>query len=118
MDAGLRLRAPYAAGVQQAVDAFYRNDPYFPRPWANIYTDEDNKVWEVFRREFLKRSDEILGTDETIVAARRIDQVSKGDLAWPWIVGIEREGRRRMEAQAEQDQKESARRVVTGIDTV
>lgn len=33
-----------SAGVQQAVDAFYRNDHYFLRPWANEYTTEDGRV--------------------------------------------------------------------------
>jgi hypothetical protein len=51
-----------AAGVQQAIDAFYRNDPYFPRPWANV-----------FKRAFLQESNGTLTTEEAVVAARGTD---------------------------------------------
>lgn len=70
-----------AVGVQQAVNAFYRNDPYFPRPWANEYTVEDTRLWGVFAGAFLQESDDILGTDEAVVAARVSDDAYEGDLA-------------------------------------
>lgn len=45
------------AGVQQAVKAFFRNDPYYPRPRDGT----DQSLWNVFRDHFLRASAEILG---------------------------------------------------------
>jgi hypothetical protein len=107
-----------AAGVQQAIDAFYRNDPYFSRPWANEYTSEDARVWNVFKRAFVQESDGILTTEEAVVAARGTDVECGRDLAWLWVEGVEREGRRRMIEQAEKDGKEKARRMVAELDAI
>ncbi|KAN0070175.1 Zinc finger domain containing protein [Elaphomyces granulatus] len=41
-------------GVDQAVTAFLRNDPYYPRP------DSSKEIWEVFRDNYLKVSEHIL----------------------------------------------------------
>ncbi|OQV03759.1 hypothetical protein CLAIMM_08762 [Cladophialophora immunda] len=42
------------AGVEQAARAFLRNDPYFPRPAAQVATD--NALWLEFRRRYLEYS--------------------------------------------------------------
>lgn len=83
-----------STGVQQAVDAFYRNDPYFPRTWTNEYTTEDGRVWDVFREAFLTESDNILDPRLYIVAGRGTEGWDE-DLAWLWVKRVEREGRRR-----------------------
>ncbi len=49
------------AGVVSAVDAFWQNDPYYPRPVPPA--DQDFGLWEVFRDEYLERSREILGEE-------------------------------------------------------
>ncbi|KAL4925396.1 zinc finger protein [Aspergillus undulatus] len=48
-------------GVQQAVNSFWKNDPFFPRP--NL----DTALWEAFREEYVSTStraikDEALGS--------------------------------------------------------
>ena len=43
-------------GVEQAVKAFLRNDPFYPRPG-------DGKLWEEFRGTFLQTSKDILGEE-------------------------------------------------------
>jgi hypothetical protein len=49
-------------GMTKAVDAFWGNDPYFPRPGR---TDpKDVKLWSVFRGRFLEVGKEILGARE------------------------------------------------------
>lgn len=40
------------AGVQQAVTAFWRNDPFYPRP--------QSKLWGDFREQYLMSSEEII----------------------------------------------------------
>jgi len=49
------------AGVVSAANAFWENDPYYPRPVP--LTDQDYGLWEVFRGEYLERSGEILGEE-------------------------------------------------------
>lgn len=39
------------AGVDQAVAAFYRNDPYFPRPSLSKDT-QDHATWDVFEKAY------------------------------------------------------------------
>ena len=45
-------------GVEQAVAAFWRNDPYYPRPRSGNVKDES--LWTVFRETFLDTSGAIL----------------------------------------------------------
>jgi hypothetical protein len=52
------------AGVEQVWRAFYRNDPYYPRPGRDI--SEDQRLWKVFRERFLEASSIILGADIVI----------------------------------------------------
>ncbi|KAH7067344.1 zinc finger protein-domain-containing protein [Paraphoma chrysanthemicola] len=48
-------------GMKQACAAFYRNDPFFPRPGSGDTADEE--LWEVFRQRFLLASRRILGEE-------------------------------------------------------
>lgn len=43
-------------GVKQAVDAFYKNDPYKPRPGR----DNDRTLWIEFKNRFIEASLAIL----------------------------------------------------------
>lgn len=45
-------------GMKSACEAFFRNDPYYPRPGTGDADDE--KLWGVFRNRFLRVSREIL----------------------------------------------------------
>jgi hypothetical protein len=72
----------------------------------------------VFKRAFVQESDGILTTEEAVVAARGTDVECGRDLAWLWVEGVEREGRRRMIEQAEKDGKEKARRMVAELDAI
>ncbi|KAI8937280.1 hypothetical protein NX059_006488 [Plenodomus lindquistii] len=77
----VRDMAQDEGGVRQAAVAFWRNDPYFPRPFGAGHTEEDGKWWAVFREAFLKASE---GRD--------------GGLAQIWVDVVEQEGERRREA--------------------
>lgn len=46
-------------GIEQACAAFFRNDPYYPRPGRG--NDEDRRLWAVFRERFLEVSRGIFG---------------------------------------------------------
>ncbi|KAF2092891.1 hypothetical protein NA57DRAFT_49382 [Rhizodiscina lignyota] len=46
------------AGVEQAVAAFFRNDPFFPRPAATDARDQG--LWRHFRAQYIRTSDEML----------------------------------------------------------
>ena len=48
-----------AKGVDQAVAAFYRNDPYLPRPGRD--NGADQVLWKEFKVRFLEASSAILG---------------------------------------------------------
>lgn len=48
-------------GVSQAVTAFFRNDPFFPRP-GHAADTLDEALWTQFRDRFLNTSAEILGS--------------------------------------------------------
>ncbi|KAF2644984.1 hypothetical protein P280DRAFT_514443 [Massarina eburnea CBS 473.64] len=74
------------AGVDEAVHAFYRNDPYYPRPFAYGYTDEDASLWKTFRTRFLETSRRIFGQRDGVDGVR---------LATLLIEKIEEEGRRK-----------------------
>ena len=42
-------------GVDAVVKAFYKNDPYYPRPWGSTKTDQ--QLWNVFRESYLESSE-------------------------------------------------------------
>ena len=90
-------------GVQQAVDAFWRNDPYFPRPWTNNYTNADRRSWELFKGKFLEESEKILRPKETV----RDEWV---DFARLWVDKVEEEGWRRAREGARNGEMASAGR--------
>lgn len=46
-------------GVHQAVAAFYKNDPFYPRPGKP--DDRDQQLWKEFKDQFLSSSEAILG---------------------------------------------------------
>ncbi|KAF4451365.1 calcineurin-like phosphoesterase [Fusarium austroafricanum] len=50
-------------GVASAAECFWWNDPYYPRPGS----DNDPKLWSVFREHFLQVSSEILKDKEQSV---------------------------------------------------
>ncbi|KAH6693847.1 zinc finger protein-domain-containing protein [Plectosphaerella plurivora] len=49
-------------GMDRAVPAFYRNDPFYPRPGKG---DADVETWEAFREQYLKRSQTLLRDRKT-----------------------------------------------------
>ncbi|OQN97867.1 hypothetical protein B0A48_16178 [Cryoendolithus antarcticus] len=50
------------AGIEQAARAFYRNDPYYPRPDGE--DKADNALWDIFVKRFLVASERVLGASE------------------------------------------------------
>lgn len=46
-------------GVEQDCAAFFRNDPYYPRPGRG--NSKDQRLWEMFRERFLEVSKGIFG---------------------------------------------------------
>jgi hypothetical protein len=84
-------------GMRQAVDAFWRNDPYFPRPWAQNHTLEDKELWDVFVDEFLGESERILArqmeSDRGPNAQAKYEK--RMALAMWWVTEVEAEGNRR-----------------------
>jgi hypothetical protein len=51
-----------AAGVEQACNAFFKNDSFYPRPASTTAADE--ALWMAFRQRFLEASREIIGEDD------------------------------------------------------
>lgn len=78
-------------GMKQAVTAFYRNDPYYPRPYAHGYTEADGRLWQTFRTQYLEKSRELLKKDE------------ERELADMFIELVEAEGRARSERAKKED---------------
>lgn len=50
------------AGLQLAIDAFFLNDPYFPRPLSP--NAHERQIWEAFSNAYLKTGEGILETEE------------------------------------------------------
>ncbi|KAI4129772.1 MAG: hypothetical protein LQ338_002082 [Usnochroma carphineum] len=65
------------AGVKQAVEAFYRNDPYFPRPGSN--NPNNQALWDEFKDCFLETSNDILAQEspEARLPALWVDMVEE-----------------------------------------
>ena len=53
-------------GVEQAVVAFYKNDPFFPRPCREIKDEKDQGLWTAFRIQFLETSKDILEQENSL----------------------------------------------------
>ena len=64
-------------GVEQAVAAFYRNDPYYPRPGRD--NSMDQALWKEFKLRFLEASEAILGqgSPEACLPALWVDLVER-----------------------------------------
>lgn len=64
-------------GIDLAVEAFFLNDPYYPRPLGAVSADQ--QLWKVFQDRYLERSNQIMaGEDSDEVRAlpgRFIDRV-------------------------------------------
>ncbi|EQB48468.1 hypothetical protein CGLO_12299 [Colletotrichum gloeosporioides Cg-14] len=53
-------------GVQMAADAYWDNDPYYPRPTKNDDNHStEGKIWREFKRVYLAKAREILGDEAT-----------------------------------------------------
>ncbi|KAK8167150.1 zinc finger protein-domain-containing protein [Phyllosticta citribraziliensis] len=53
------------AGVRRAVDAFWMNDPYYPRPPRRDGVDDfEGALWDTFVARFLEISEMILAGEE------------------------------------------------------
>jgi hypothetical protein len=83
----IRYMAQDSHGVQQAVDAFYRNDPYFPRPFVFGHREEDVEVWEISRTQFLSESKKILGDNGIALADEWVDGVENEEARRKRLVG-------------------------------
>lgn len=71
-------------GVTQAAAAFWRNDPYYPRP------EKDSSLWSVFRERYLQVSEACGGDGSEPKAAEQRRVLSKD-----FIELVEQEGKRR-----------------------
>lgn len=67
------------SGVEQAAAAYYRNDPYYPRPGRENILDQ--KLWKEFKDRFLEVSEGII--DQKSLDAR---------LPPLWVESVERRG--------------------------
>ncbi|KAJ5180686.1 hypothetical protein N7492_003896 [Penicillium capsulatum] len=98
-----RQMAMDSKGVQQAATAFWRNDPYYPRPGKAYSTDIS--LWTVFRQHYIQTSKEFIdiSIDKPLEAERRrglskqtvfdeigVGSVGKvfGQLASPWAFKV------------------------------
>ncbi|KAK2038605.1 hypothetical protein LZ31DRAFT_532958 [Colletotrichum somersetense] len=56
---------PTPLGIEQAVKAFWENDPYFPRPNQDLSSTE-GKLWQEFKSVYLAKSFECTDSSATI----------------------------------------------------
>jgi hypothetical protein len=63
------------AGVEQACVAFYKNDPFYPRPGTGEAADEE--LWTVFKRRFLESSQRILEADKWFLADKLMERIEE-----------------------------------------
>ena len=70
------------AGVVQAAAAFWRNDPYYPRP------DKDPSLWSVFRERYIQVSE---------ACERQLQAAERSILSRHFIDLVEQEGKKREE---------------------
>lgn len=69
-------------GVVQAAAAFWRNDPYYPRP------DKDSSLWSVFRQRYIQVSEACEG---------QLQAAERSILSRHFIDLVEQEGKKRKE---------------------
>jgi hypothetical protein len=66
------------AGIEKACVAFFRNDPFYPRPDSGEAADEE--LWKVFKQRFLEASRRILGEgseDGRILAEKLVERIEE-----------------------------------------
>ena len=69
-------------GVMQAARAFWRNDPFYPRPGSG---NDDERLWKLFRRRFEQVSEGMLeGTGEEVarLPVRLMDKIEESVGVW------------------------------------
>lgn len=73
------------SGIDQAWRAFYKNDPFYPRP--NRDNSEDQRLWVAFKERFMEASAIILGPENEIshFPGLLIDKIEDGN---PFAAGI------------------------------
>jgi hypothetical protein len=65
-------------GVEQACSAFFKNDPFYPKPGTGKAADE--KLWIVFKQMFLQSSYRIMGEagkDKWFLAALLMERIEE-----------------------------------------
>jgi hypothetical protein len=70
------------AGVEQACAAFFKNDPFYPRPGTGEAADEE--LWMVFKQRFRESSRRNLGEasqDKWLLADRLIESIDDEGLS-------------------------------------
>jgi hypothetical protein len=63
------------AGVERACVAFFKNDPFYPRPGGRETADEE--LWKVFKQKFLEASRKVLGEKEVLLAEHLIARIEE-----------------------------------------
>jgi hypothetical protein len=66
------------AGIERACMAFFRNDPFYPRPGSEEAADEE--LWKVFKQRFLMTSWRILGEageDGPFLAEKLVEKIEE-----------------------------------------
>lgn len=73
-------------GVEQAVTAFWRNDPFYPRPGKDLL--RDRSLWAVFREHYIQRSEAYI--DAAVVGLEEAEK--RRGLSKQFIEMIEQDG--------------------------
>lgn len=66
------------AGVEQTCRAFFKNDPFYPRPGSG--EEADQQLWMVFKDRFIQASRGMLKTeseDKSFLAERLMSKIEK-----------------------------------------
>lgn len=63
------------AGIEKACIAFFRNDPFYPRPGSGRADDE--RLWTVFKERFLIASRRILEEDMRFLAEKLVEKIEE-----------------------------------------
>ncbi|KAF9699141.1 hypothetical protein EKO04_002854 [Ascochyta lentis] len=69
-------------GVEQACKAFFKNDPFYPRPGSGRAADDE--LWNVFKQQFMLTSRIILeqkGTDDVSLAEKLLQRIEEEGVA-------------------------------------
>lgn len=66
------------AGIEKACQAFFKNDPLYPRPESEEAADKE--LWKVFKQRFLVTSRRILeevGRDGRCLVEKLVDRIEE-----------------------------------------